>query len=125
LNATIPPDGIKQGIRSFSRLFNPSGVVIHSSGMVYIASFSCHWVNKWTPNATNRTLITGSPTGNLASDSQSLALDEPNFFLYVADRYDHPTQRFALGSPVGITVAGNNTQRFAANQLHFPSDIYL
>jgi hypothetical protein len=94
LNAIIPPDGIKQGIRSFSRLFNPSGVVIHSSGKVYIESFSCHWVNKWTPNATNRTLIAGSPTGNLASDSQSLALDEPNFFLYVADRYDHPMQRF-------------------------------
>jgi len=34
LNATIPPDGIKQGIRSFSRLFNPLGVVIHSSGKV-------------------------------------------------------------------------------------------
>ncbi|UJR29118.1 hypothetical protein I4U23_010332 [Adineta vaga] len=131
-NRTIPPNGLSYSNCSMNWVYAPSGIVVDSVGNVYISSFSCNWIMKWTPNATNGTVVAGSPLGYCGSDSQSLcapsnlALDEANSLLYVADRYNDRVQRFILnGSGIGITVAGGNGQGIAQNQLNRPTDIYL
>ena len=131
-NRTIPPDRTQTGNCSLNRLSRPTVVILDSVGRVYIASFGCHWVTRWAPNATTGTLIAGSPLGNQGSDSQSLnypyglALDEPQSFLYVADRSNNRIQRFLLGgSGIGVTVAGGNGPGVGPNQLNGPTEIYL
>ena len=131
-NRTIPPDRTMTGNCSLNRLYRPTVVIVDSVGNVYIASYDCHWVIKWAPNARSSTLIAGSPLGQQGTDSQSLnypyglALDELNLFLYVADRENHRIQRFLLGgSGVGVTVAGGNGPGSAPNQLNGPTEIYL
>ena len=131
-NRTIPPDRTLTGNCSLNRLYGPTVVIVDSVGNVYIASYDCHWVTRWAPNATTGTLIAGSPLAQPGNNSQSLnlpyglALDEPNSFLYVADRDNHRIQRFLLGgSGVGVTVAGGNGAGAAPNQLNRPTEIYL
>jgi DNA-binding beta-propeller fold protein YncE len=131
-NQTIPPSGIAGTSCSNSSLYYPTGIGTDSVGNIYIASYYCHWVMKWAPNATNATIIAGSPAAVPGSDSRSLyipyavLLDEANSFIYVADRYNFRVQRFPLdGSGNGVTVAGGNGQGPLANQLDRPSDIFL
>ena len=131
-NKTIPPNGISFSNCSMNWLAYPTGIVVDSMGNAYISSYYCSWVTKWAPNATNSTLVAGSPSGSAGSTSQlltaayNLALDETNSFIYVADRLNHRIQRFVLGgSGIGETVAGGNGMGSAANQLSHPSDIYL
>jgi sugar lactone lactonase YvrE len=130
-NKTIPPNGISYSTCSMNWMFSPAGIAVDSSGNVYIVSYSCNWVTKWAPNATNGTLVVGSASATAGSDSLSLsspnsiALDEANSFLYVVDRHNHRIQRFVLGSSPGVTVAGGNGAGTAANQFDGPTDIYL
>jgi len=119
-------------IISLSKLLYSSSWVVDSFGNVYISRFSCPWVTKCTPNPTSGALVDKSSTGDPDGDSQSLrfmsalALSESNSFLYVADHYNHRIQRFILGGwDIGVTVADDNGQDFAANQLDRPIDIYL
>ena len=131
-NQTIPPDGIPGTNCSLSTLFGPTGIAVDSVGNVYISSLYCNWITKWAPNATTGVLFAGSPTGDFGWDAITLyapygiALDEVNSFLYVADRYNYRIQRFPLnGSGIGVTVAGDNGEGPASNQLYRPTDIYL
>lgn len=131
-NKTIPSSGITYLNCSVNWLYFPTGIAVDSLGNVYIASYFCHWVMKWAPNATNGTIIAGSPLGIAGSGSQSLyipyalAIDESNSYIYVVDRYNHRVQQFALGgSGIGVTVAGGNGAGSAANQLYRPTDIRI
>jgi len=130
-NKTIPPNGISYSNCSANWLYNPTGVVVDSVGNVYIASYSCNWVQKWAPNATSSTIVAGSSSAVGGSSSQllyipyGLALDESNSYLYVADRLNNRIQRFALGSSTGVTVAGGLTTGTGANQLNHPTTIYI
>jgi DNA-binding beta-propeller fold protein YncE len=130
-NETIPPNGISYSDCSMNFLNSPTGIVVDSSGNVYVSSFYCHWVMKWAPNATNGTIVAGSTSGVFGSSSTSLyspyglALDEANSFLYVADLYNYRVQRFVLGSPNGATVAGGNSVGTAPNQLNQSTSIYV
>jgi DNA-binding beta-propeller fold protein YncE len=131
-NRTIPPDRSITGNCSLNRLYHPTVVIVDSVGNVYIASYDCHWVMRWAPNANVSTLIAGSPLAQQGGTSQTLrfpyglALDEPKSFLYVADRENHRIQRFLLGgSGTGVTVAGGNGPGAAPNQLNGPTEIYL
>jgi DNA-binding beta-propeller fold protein YncE len=131
-NQTIPPSGISYSSCSMNWVYTPMGITVDSVGNVYISNLYCNWVTKWAPNATNSTIVAGSPTGSSGSNSLSLyqpyglALDESNSFLYVVDRYNNRIQRFVLGgSGIGVTVAGGNGQGSAANQLSNPAGICL
>jgi hypothetical protein len=131
-NATFPSNGISYNNCSMNWVYGPTGIIVDSVGNVYISSYYCNWVVKWTPNATSTTLVAGSSTGAPGTDSRSLyipyglALDEPNSFIYVTDRYNHRIQRFVLGgSGVGVTVAGDRNPSAAAYELYIPTDIYL
>jgi sugar lactone lactonase YvrE len=113
-------------------LYGPTGITVDSVGNVYISSMLCNWVTKWAPNASNSTVVAGSPTGIAGSGNLSLnfpyglALDESNSFLYVIDRNNHRIQRFILGgSGIGVTVAGGNGPGSAANQFFYANDIYV
>ncbi|CAF0913916.1 unnamed protein product [Adineta ricciae] len=131
-NKTIPPNGISYNNCSLQWLYRPSGIVVDSTGNVYISSYMCHWITKWAPNATTGILIAGSATGTLGStsttmsSSMNMALDEANSVIYVADRFNNRVQRFPLnGMGIGVTVAGGNGLGFAPNQLSQPTDVYL
>ena len=131
-NKTIPPNGISATNCSMTTLNSPTGIVTDSSGNVYISSLYCHWVTKWPPNATSSTLIAGSPVGVFGWTATTLyapyglALDEPNSFIYVVDRYNYRIQRFPLnGSGIGVTVAGDNGEGQGQNQFYRPTDIYI
>jgi DNA-binding beta-propeller fold protein YncE len=131
-NKTIPPSGALFGSCTMHGVYSPTGITVDSVGNVYIASEYCNWVTKWEPNATNSTLVAGSPTGSSGSDNLSLhepygiALDESNSFLYVVDHNNYRIQRFLLGgSGIGVTVAGGNGQGSSGNQLNYPIGIYL
>ena len=130
-NQTIPPSGLTLTNCSYYALNSPTGIVVDSAGNVYISSFNCNWVTKWLLNAANGTVVAGSPTGAAGANSLTLyapyglALDEPNSYLYVVDRFNHRIQRFMLGSNVGVTVASGYGDDKAAYQLYCPTDIYL
>jgi DNA-binding beta-propeller fold protein YncE len=102
-----------------------------TAGNIYVASYTCHWITRWAPNATAVVRIAGSPTGSSGSSSVLLncpygvLLDEFNSMIYVADRYNDRVQRFPLdGSRIRGTVAGGNGAGSAPNQLNFPTEIY-
>ena len=131
-NQTIPSNGVSYPNCSSNWLYKPSGIAVDSVGNVYIASYQCNWITKWTPNATNSTLIAGSSTGAWGSTNlllntpHGLALDEINSFIYVIDRFNNRIQKFPLsGSGIGVTVAGGNGVGLAANQFNGPTDIFL
>lgn len=131
-NKTIPPNGISSSTCSTKWVYGPTGIILDSAGNAYISSLSCHWVMKWAPDAANGTVIAGSSSGTLGSNSLSLngpyclALDEAMSFLYVADRWNDRIQRFVLGgSGIGVTVAGGTGGGSAANQLSNPTEIFL
>jgi sugar lactone lactonase YvrE len=131
-NQTIPPDGVAGTNCSLSTLRGPTGIAIDSLGNVYVSSFYCNWITKWAPNATTSTLFAGSPTGASGWDAitlyapYGLALDESNSFLYVADRYNYRIQRFPMdGSGIGVTVAGDNGEGPASNQIFRPTAVYI
>lgn len=129
-NRTIPPDGSPTGVCSTSRLNRPKVVITDSSGNAYISSNACHWVMKWSPNASNGTVVAGSTTGTAGTSAASLSspygvvLDEANSFLYVADSGNNRIQRFLLnGTSSAVTVAGGNGGGSAPNQLRSPIEI--
>ena len=130
-NTTIPPNGIS-GTCNLSQLYQPTGITGDSLGNIYVASLGCHWVTKWTLNASNGTLVAGSPTAASGSSSlllsfpNAIALDEIRSYLYVCDQFNNRVQRFTIGgTPNGVTVAGGNGPGTAANQLYRPFGLYV
>jgi hypothetical protein len=131
-NRTIPPNGISATNCNLSTVFFPLGIVVDSVGNAYIASGVCHWITKWSVNATAGVLIAGSSTGAFGNTSTllfkpfTLALDETRSVIYVADVMNSRIQRFPLdGSGVGVTVAGGNGAGNASNQLYFSFGVHL
>jgi DNA-binding beta-propeller fold protein YncE len=128
---TIPPNGVGSTACVLTAMSGPTGITMDSAGNLYVGSFSCNWITRWAPNATNGVIIAGSSTGSFGSSDillsrpYGLLLDELNSVIYVADRYNDRVQRFPLnGSGIGVTVAGGNGLGSAANQLNGPTEIY-
>jgi sugar lactone lactonase YvrE len=131
-NRTIPAIIVYSNSCILNQLNTPTGIVVDSIGNAYIASYSCHWIIKWSSNATTGVRIAGSATGNSGNSSTALinpltlALDEVKSVIYVADFGNSRIQMFPLdGSGIGVTVAGGNGAGNAPNQLRNPMGIYL
>jgi hypothetical protein len=123
-NTSIPLTGIVPNC-TLTKLNNPTGIIVDSSGNIYISEYGCHRVMKWIPNATSGILIAGesgiSGTNSTQFNSPyDLFLDEAHSLLYVADRLNHRIQKFRLGNSTGATVAGGNGMGSASNQLNNP-----
>ncbi|CAM4868011.1 unnamed protein product [Rotaria socialis] len=129
-NATIPPSGIT-GSCALNKLSGPNNFAFDSFGNIYISSSLCHLVAQWALNATNGTLVTGSPLGTLGSTNlllnqpYGLALYESLSILYVSNRNNNRIQKFILGNLTGVTIAGGNDAGSASNQLYRPTTIIL
>lgn len=91
-NRTIPPDRGTSGGCALNRTKNPMAVIVDSAGNIYVTSLFCHWVLKWSPNATTGILIARLTSGFFGSTADALnqpyglAFDEQNLYLYVTDR---------------------------------------
>ena len=129
-NETIPPNTTSHGC-AMNLLNYPTGLVVDSSGNVYVANRYCHWITKWAPNAASGILIVGSPSATAGNDGThlnepySLSLDQGQSLLYVTDRANHRIQKFVLGNSTGVTVAGGNGPGSAMNQLDSPTVTYV
>ncbi|CAF4920448.1 unnamed protein product, partial [Rotaria socialis] len=129
-NATIPPSGIT-GSCALNKLSGPNNFAFDSFGNIYISSSLCHLVAQWALNATNGTLVTGSPLGTLGSTNlllnqpYGLALYESLSILYVSNRNNNRIQKFILGNLTGVTIAGGNDAGSTSNQLNRPTTIIL
>jgi hypothetical protein len=133
-----PPQIIVYGIPTGSgslainQLQGPVGLVRDLQGNLFVADYYNHRIMRWTPNATNGTMIAG--TGSSGNSCIQLAfpfalfLDTYRSLLYVVDTENHRIQLFNLTGPIpynGTTVAGGNGQGNSSNQLNEPSGIWV
>jgi DNA-binding beta-propeller fold protein YncE len=101
-------------------IFNAYGVVVDQSGNIYLSTFSCSMVVKWTLNATIGVLIAGQPnivgsTSNIMHYVRFIYLDETRGLIYVCDKNNHRIQQFI--------VADNGVLGIGLNQLNTPAGI--
>ncbi len=110
-------------------IFDAYGVVVDQSGNIYVSTFFCSIVVKWTLNATIGVLIAGQPCV-LGSNSNTMFyvrfiyLDEARGLLYACDKNNNRIQQFIVGgNGTGVTVAGNSVLGIGLNQLNTPAGI--
>jgi DNA-binding beta-propeller fold protein YncE len=110
-------------------LYNAYGVVVDQSGNIYVSTFPCSMVVKWTLNATIGVLVAGEPnvldsTSNTMYYVRFIYLDEDRGLIYVCDKNNARIQQFIVGgNGIGITGAGNGVGGIGLNQLNTPAGI--
>ncbi len=127
-SATTVAGGNGNGYAS-NQLQNAYGFTLDATNNIYITNSFAHRIDKWLAGATSGTTIAGvsASYGNAANQFQlpkRMVLDKCGN-MYIADSYNHRVQKFAIGSTVGVTVAGGNGNGNAANQLSYPTDVAL
>ncbi len=127
-NATTVAGGNGNGYAAY-QLQASYGFTLDASNNIYITNSFAHRIDKWLNGATSGTTIAGvsATSGSTASLFQlpkRMVLDKCGN-MYIADSYNHRVQKFAIGSTVGVTVAGGNGNGSAANQLSYPTDVSL
>ncbi|TAE24972.1 MAG: hypothetical protein EAZ91_19790 [Cytophagales bacterium] len=110
------------------------GVFVDGSGAIYVADYLNSRIQKFPPNSTAGTAGT-TVAGGAGSGSGAGQLDSPvgvfvdgSGAIYVADLSNHRIQKFPSNSTAGTsgtTVAGGNGQGSNANQLRFPTSVYV
>ena len=104
-------------ILAFSGAF---GIAIDSGGNLYVSSEFLNIIVRW--NATSN--LTATILSGLSSP-RHIYLDEPNQFIYVADRLNFRVIRSDLSGGSRVIVAGGNGNGAAANQLSDPCGVYV
>ena len=105
---------------SLNQLRYPRGVVVDSSGNIYIADTDNSRIMKWTPGATKgEIIITGIyPMGIHVDNSGNI---------FVSDYNGHRVLKYTLssGSYTQSVIAGGNNSGNSLNQLNRPFGIYV
>jgi len=105
---------------SLNQLRYPRGVVVDSSGNIYIADTDNRRIMKWTPGATKgEIIITGIYPMAIQVDNSGN--------IYVSDLNNHRVLKYTLssGSYTQSVVAGGNNSGNSLNQLNRPWGIYV
>lgn len=107
-----------------NQLNNPDRIFVTPGGVTYIADYSNHRVQKWTPGtATGITVAGGNGAG---SSSTQLSYPAAVFVdnqenVYVADKDNSRVQKWARGATSGVTVAGD----YSSGYLPSPTDLFI
>ncbi|CAF4017430.1 unnamed protein product [Rotaria sordida] len=106
-----------------SQLDSPYGLVVDSSGAIYVADAANNRVQKWIIGASSGTTVTGQADGTYSFGPSYLfnptdVLVDSNGTVYVSDTGYQRIQRWTDGSSSGTTVAGTGTFGPATNQLY-------
>ncbi|CAF1132663.1 unnamed protein product [Rotaria sordida] len=108
----------------------PSGVLLDSSGNIYVADTNNNRVQYWLQGASSGTTIVGV-TGSAGSGNNELtnpygiARDPSSGTLYIADQSNHRVMSYIAGASSGTVVAGGNGLGTANTQLKYPVGIYF
>jgi sugar lactone lactonase YvrE len=110
------------------QLSNPTGVYVTANGVVYVADYDNHRVQRWDVGATSGVTVAGG-NGSGVSGTQ---LNHPfgifvdgSGAVYIADAGNHRIQKWAAGATSGVTVAGGNGSGVMGTQLSSPTGIYV
>ena len=117
-----------------NQLWEPGGIQVDAFGNLYVADFVNNRIQRFPAGSTSATngvtVAGGNGQGTAANQMDSpndLFVDRDNN-IYIADEMNGRIQKFPSGSDSttnGITVAGGNGAGTNANQLYYPSGVYV
>ncbi|CAF0833013.1 unnamed protein product [Rotaria sordida] len=114
---------------SSSELYLAAGVLVDSSGNMYVLDTWNHRIQLWASGATFGTTIAGTGAPGSANNELNLpygiAHDTSTGTLYIADANNHRVMRYLSGAASGTVVAGGNGPGTNTSQLYFPVSIYF
>lgn len=96
---------------ALDRLYTPYSVALDSSDALYIADYSNHRVQKFSPGSSLGVTVAGQTSAMTGSSPYDLrtpmgVLVDSHGNLYVSDSGNHRVQFFSNGSLFGTTIAG-------------------
>jgi DNA-binding beta-propeller fold protein YncE len=114
---------------------SPAGVSVDSSGDVYVVDNGNNRVQEWAPGATAGVTVAGGNGAGSAANQLSFPggiFVDSSGNLYVADTgyaifppQNNRVQEWTPGATSGVTVAGGNGAGSAADQLSYPTDVFV
>ncbi|CAF0757588.1 unnamed protein product [Adineta steineri] len=113
-----------------TEFYQPSGIVLDSSGGIYITDTSNNRVQYWSNGAVSGTTVAGiqGSTGsanNLLIDPFGIALDSSSGTLYIVDQSNSRVMSYLSGASSGTVVAGGNGLGTGSTQLNYPVGLYF
>jgi sugar lactone lactonase YvrE len=101
--------------------FSPKGIFVDKAGYLYVADKGNNRIQKWNPST-----IPGTTVVSGLNSPEAVFIDTigtGNF--YIADANNHRIYKKGPSAVNGIIVAGGNGQGNAANQLNYPTDVFV
>lgn len=100
-----------------------------SSNNLYIADSGNYRIMKYTPGATNGSIVAGTGVTGTGLDQLSIGTRyiyvDSSLNLYIADTYNNRVVRWASNDSAGVIVAGNGTYGTSLNQLSYPYGVWV
>ncbi|CAF0889125.1 unnamed protein product [Adineta steineri] len=118
--ATVIAESNGQGC-NMNQFNGPVGVVLDSSGQLYVADYVCNQVVRFPSGSNSAT--TATLLGSVAQ-AALLSLDQLTNDIYVAGSNDNAVYNFVGGSGSPVVAAGGNGNGNALNQLSGPNGVY-
>ncbi|CAF1226061.1 unnamed protein product [Rotaria sordida] len=108
----------------------PSGILLDSSGNIYVADTKNNRIQYWFQGASSGMTIAGI-TGSAGSGNNELtnpygiARDPSSGTLYIADQSNHRVMSYIAGASSGTVVAGGSGLGTGITQLNYPVGVYF
>ncbi|CAF1579769.1 unnamed protein product [Rotaria sp. Silwood1] len=127
---TVAGQGSAVAGTALDSLDTPSGVLLDSSGNIYVADTNNFRVQYWPQSASSGTTvagITGSPGSgnNELMNPYGIVRDSSSGTLYIADQSNHRVMSYLSGASSGTVAAGGNGRGTSNTQLNYPVGIYF
>ncbi|CAF1395627.1 unnamed protein product [Adineta steineri] len=131
LTLNICPTAIWQNnattIVDSTNLNSPRDVFIGQNNIMYVIDTGNYCVKRFSPNSTIGTIFINGTNGPLFNQLSyfSAVSGDLNGSIYILDRGNTRVTKWTSDGINGIVVAGGNVTGNAANQLNYPSGIFL
>ncbi|CAF4238753.1 unnamed protein product, partial [Rotaria sp. Silwood2] len=127
---TVAGQASAVGGTASNSLDTPSGVLLDSSGNIYVADTNNFRIQYWSSGASSGTTIAGI-TGSASSGNNELmnpygiARDPSSGTLYIADQSNHRMMSYLAVASSGTVAAGGNGLGTSKTQLNYPVGVYF